>query len=276
MTAGLGLDPCTPAALEILEGLVREVAQREIMPLFGACGSRLKEDGSLVTAADTAVQAWLVKELCRRWPQFAMVGEEMPEAEQHAALWSARGAWCLDPLDGTTNFVNRLPFFAVSLALLQNGGPVLGVVYDPVRGECFKALRGQGAWLNGKRLHPPERSPALRRCVALVDFKRLKPQLAGRLGVDPPYGSQRNCGSCALEWCWLAAGRAQLSVHGGQKLWDYAAGSLILMEAGGVATTLDGGPLPYDGLAPSSALAACSLDLHEAWRAWIGHNAARC
>ena len=276
MTVDQDLDPRTHSALEVLEGLVQEVAQREVMPLFGVSSPRLKEDGSLVTAADTAVQAWLAKELRIRWPQFAMLGEEMPEAEQRVALQSAHGAWCLDPLDGTTNFVNRLPFFAVSLALLQDGGPALGVVYDPVRKECFKALRGQGAWLNGERLHPMSWSPALRRCVALVDFKRLKPHLAGRLGIDPPYGSQRNWGSCALEWCWLAAGRAQLSVHGGQKLWDYAAGSLILMEAGGVATTLDGGPLPYDGLAPSSALAACSLDLHEAWRAWIGHNAARC
>ncbi|RCN59493.1 inositol monophosphatase family protein [Acidiferrobacter thiooxydans] len=245
------------------------------MPLFGVSRSRLKEDGSLVTAADTAVQAWLAEELRIRWPQFALVGEEMPEAEQRAALQSAHGAWCLDPLDGTTNFVNRLPFFAVSLALLQDGAPTLGMVYDPVRKECFKALRGQGAWLNGERLHALDWSPALRRCVALVDFKRLKPRLAGRLGIDPPYGSQRNWGSCALEWCWLAAGRAHLSVHGGQKLWDYAAGSLILQEAGGIATTLEGRPLPYDGLAPSSTLVARSLDLYEAWRTWINHNAGR-
>ena len=275
MTVDQGLDPRTHAALEVLEGLVQEVARREIMPLFGVSRSRLKEDGSLVTAADTAVQAWLAEELRIRWPQFAMVGEEMSEAEQRAALQSAHGAWCLDPLDGTTNFVNRLPFFAVSLALLQDGGPTLGVVYDPVRKECFKALRGQGAWLNGERLRAMDWSPALRRCVALVDFKRLKPRLAGRLGIDPPYGSQRNCGSCALEWCWLAAGRAHLSVHGGQKLWDYAAGSLILKEAGGIATTLEGHPLPYDGLAPSSTLVARSLDLYEAWRTWINHNAGR-
>lgn len=275
MSVDQGLDLRTYAALEVLEGLVQEVAHQEIMPLFGVSRSRLKEDGSLVTAADTAVQSWLAEELRIRWPQFALVGEEMPEAEQRAALQSAHGAWCLDPLDGTTNFVNRLPFFAVSLALLQDGAPTLGMVYDPVRKECFKALRGQGAWLNGERLHALDWSPALRRCVALVDFKRLKPRLAGRLGVDPPYGSQRNWGSCALEWCWLAAGRAHLSVHGGQKLWDYAAGSLILQEAGGIATTLEGRPLPYDGLAPSSTLVARSPDLYEAWRTWINHNAGR-
>ncbi len=273
MTIGQGLDPCTYAALEVLEELVRTVAHREIMPRFGASGSRLKADGSLVTAADTAVQAWLAEELRIRWPQFGMMGEEMPETEQHASLRSARGLWCLDPLDGTTNFVNGLPFFAVSLALLQDGEPVLGLIYDPVREECFKALRGQGAWLNTRRLNGPERSPALRRCVALVDLKRLKPRLAGQLGVDPPYRSQRSFGSCALDWCWLAAGRAQLYVHGGQKLWDYAAGSLILRETGGVAMTLEGAPLPYGQLAPSSALAACSGDLYEAWRAWITHNA---
>lgn len=271
--ATLAPDLRTPAALDVLEELVRAVAEREVMPRFGVSGSRVKDDGSLVTAADTAVQECLVDELRMRWPELALVGEEMAEAEQYASLRSPRGAWCLDPLDGTTNFVNGLPFFAVSLALLQDGAPVLGLVYDPSRGECFTALRGQGAWLNGERLRVPDRHPALRRCVALVDFKRLQPKLAGRLGVDPPYGSQRSYGSCALDWCWLAAGRAQLYLHGGQKLWDYAAGSLILGEVGGVAMTLEGRPMTYESLAPSSALAARTGDLYEAWRTWINHNA---
>ncbi len=273
MMGDQGLDPCSHAGLEVLEDLVRMVAHQEIMPRFGASGSQLKEDGSLVTAADTAVQAWLAEELRMRWPNFGIVGEEMSEAEQYASLQSAHGVWCLDPLDGTTNFVTGLPFFAVSLALLQEGEAVVGLVYDPVRKECFKALRGQGAWLNGERMPEPGRPPALRRCVALVDFKRLKPKLAGRLGADPPYGSQRNCGSCALDWCWLAAGRAHLYLHGGQKLWDHAAGSLILREMGGIATTLEGAPLSYRELKPTSAVAARSPDLYEVWQAWIGHNA---
>ncbi len=266
-------DPCTPAGLALLEDMVRGVAEREIMPRFGVSGSHVKDDGSLVTAADTAVQEALLAQLKVLWPDLTLMGEEMGEAEQYASLGSGHGTWCLDPLDGTTNFVNGLPFFAVSLALLQGGEPVVGLVYDPSRRECFSALARHGAWLNGTPLQRPARIPALRRCVALVDFKRLRGRLPGRLGVDPPYGSQRSYGSCALDWCWIAAGRAHLYLHGGQKLWDYAAGSLILREAGGIARTLEGDFLTYERLGPSSAVAALTDDLYEAWQAWIVHNA---
>lgn len=267
------LDPCTPAALQLLEDVVRRIAHAELMPRFGASGSRVKDDGSLVTAADTAVQSCLAEELAAYWPDVQLMGEEMTEEMQYASLQCQAGTWCLDPLDGTTNFVNGVPFFAVSLALLRDNKPVLGLVYDPSRQECFSALHGQGAWLNGQPIKVRVPAPALRCCVAIVDFKRLRPRLAGRLGVDPPYRSQRSYGSCALDWCWLAVGRAHLYLHGGQKLWDYAAGSLILQEVGGVFASLDGDPMTYETLGPASAVAARTPDLYEAWRAWITHNA---
>lgn len=270
--SGLPTDPATQDVLPVLAQMVRSSAKTELLPRFGGSASRIKDDGSVVTAADTGMQARLAALLSERWPQYQLIGEEMSEDEQYASLQAEGGAWCLDPLDGTTNFVNGLPFFAVSLALLRHGQPVLGLVYDPLRDECFTALKGGGAWLNGQRLGPERAAPALRRSVAIVDFKRLQPRLAGRLGVDPPYGSQRSFGACALDWCWLAAGRAHLYLHGGQKLWDYAAGSLILQEAAGVAATLEGGPLTYDKLGNASAVAAITGDLYEAWRAWITHN----
>ena len=273
MSAGSVLDPTSQPFLRILEGLVRTAAEVELVPRFGVSGSSIKGDGTLVTVADTGMQARLAAGLFAYWPEFPLIGEEMSEAEQHGALHAGGSIWCLDPLDGTTNFVNGIPFFAVSLALLRDGQPILGLVYDPLRQECFTAVRGGGAWLNGEPLGAGAHMPALRRCVAVVDFKRLQPRLAGRLGVDPPYGSQRNLGACTLEWCWLAAGRIHLSLHGGQKLWDYAAGSLILQEAGGVAMTLDGQPIGYDSLASSSAVAARTADLYEAWRTWITYNA---
>lgn len=259
-------------ALVVVRQLVEEAARDEILPRFGQVGLRVKDDGSLVTAADTAVQARLAEGLAQRWPQFALVGEEMAPTEQQRALQSPEGAWCLDPLDGTTNFVNGLPFFAVSLALLRQGEPVLALVLDPLRSECFMAVRGVGAWLNDRPLAATHARRALRRCIAIVDLKRLAPRLAVQLGVDPPYGSQRSLGACALDWCWLAAGRAHLYLHGGQKLWDYAAGSLILREAGGVAATLSGTPIAYDRLDSASAVAAQDADLYEAWRAWLDYH----
>lgn len=265
--------PTSEAGLHLIARLVRLAAEEELLPRFGLGGARIKDDGSLVTAADTGLQALLERGLRDSWPDFPLIGEEMSETEQRAALSAEGGVWCLDPVDGTTNFVNGLPFFAVSLAFLQYGQPVMGLVYDPVRQECFTAVQGRGAQLNGVPLPKAFEAPALRRCVALVDFKRLSARLAGRLGVDPPYSSQRNLGACALDWCWLAAGRAQLYLHGGQKLWDYAAGSLILKEVNGVAATLEGTPLRYDSLHGSSAVAARTSHLYEAWQAWISHNA---
>lgn len=259
-------------ALDVLRRVVETAAQEEILPRFGQGGSSVKDDGSLVTVADTAMQARLGADLAHHWPQFALVGEEMTEAEQTVALAAPEGTWCLDPLDGTNNFVNGFPFFAVSLALLRGGVPVLGLVYDPLRGECFMAARGVGAWLNDVPLPRVGKDRALRRCVAAVDFKRLGPRLAARLGVDPPYRSQRSLGACALDWCWLAAGRVHLYLHGSQKLWDYAAGSLILQETGGYAATIPGESLNYRRLECVSAVAAQTPNLYEAWRVWLDHN----
>ncbi|MHB1950063.1 MAG: inositol monophosphatase family protein [Acidiferrobacteraceae bacterium] len=238
---------------------------------FQSSGRELKADGSWVTDADRAMHARLARELSGRWPQYALLSEEMPASEQERALERrGQGLWCLDPLDGTTNFTHGLPFYAVSLALIEGDTIVAGIVYDPVRDECFTAARGEGAWLNGIRLSAAGVAPmALRRSVGVVDFKRLTPKLARALGEDPPYGSQRHFGACALDWCWLAAGRFEVYLHGGQKLWDYAAGSLILAEAGGHQCTLAGEPVFDATLAPRSVVAARDPELFGAWQAWI-------
>ncbi len=267
---------------------MRDAARAELLPRFAAREAAgpterigverfVKGDGSVVTAADHAMQARLTAELARRWPQYALLGEEMSGAA-HASLMpqAQEGLWCLDPLDGTTNYAAGVPFFGVSLALLKIDGPVLGLVYDPLRDECFTAERGRGAWRNGVVLRTTTAAPdELRRCLAVVDFKRLPRPLAAALGSAPPYGSQRNFGACSLEWCWLAAGRFHLYLHGGQKLWDYAAGSLIAAEAGIPATTLDGEPVFSFGLASRSVVAAVDRPSFERWAAWNASIAAR-
>ena len=106
--------------------------------------------------------------------------------------------------------------------------------------------------------------------MALVDFKRLPRTLASRLSTSPPYGSQRNFGSCALEWVWMAAGRGHICLHGGQQLWDYAAGALIMREAGGFCCTLDGQPVFQGGLEPRSVVSALDPALFQRWCEWIG------
>jgi len=140
---------------------------------------------------------------------------------------------------------------------------------DPGQTAPRHAERGAGSFLNGERLPIKERVPKLGHAMAEVDFKRLTPALAKALAVSPPYASQRNFGASTLEWCYVAAGRFDVYLHGGQKLWDYAAGSLILEEAGGLMSTLDNDDFWADGLWKRSVLAARDPGLFETWKHWV-------
>jgi myo-inositol-1(or 4)-monophosphatase len=248
--------------------LVRDVARSEVTPRYLKVAHSRKADGSLFTVADAATQQALESALtdiiaC------PVLGEEMTEVEQHTA-WAAggNGLWCIDPIDGTSNFVAGIPYFAISVAYLENTRRKLGVVYDPVAGECFYAERGKGAFLDGVPL--PIRTPALelRRAMAGIEPKRLPKPLIARLVAEPPYASLRNLGASALDWCYVAAGRFDIYVHGNQKLWDYAAGALILEEAGGKLSCLEGefddGPVWE-----RSVIASASPELFGHWQAWL-------
>ncbi|HIJ48044.1 MAG TPA: inositol monophosphatase family protein, partial [Gammaproteobacteria bacterium] len=148
----------------------------------------------------------------------------------------------------------------------------LGIIYDPIRQECFSAQKGVGAWLNGKPLSLNAAAIELADCVAMVDLKRLPATLACNLATQPPFRSQRSIGSVALDWCWLAAGRLQLYLHGGQRLWDFGAGRLIFAEAGGnfsLADEIKQSAGYTQDLQPKVAKAALNLQLFEQWVEWI-------
>lgn len=259
--------------LDALAQIVKTAAREELLPRFAVSERCFKVDGSIVTAADVAMQERLARELAGFAPGLRLLGEEMTAQAQDEALQAGDGGlWCLDPLDGTSNFASGIPFFCVSLGLLVGRKPVLGVVYDPVRDECFVAEAGRGACLNGQPLRCQPCGLPLRGSIAVVDFKRLPPSLRSALVSSPPYSSQRYFGSGALEWAWLAAGRFQVYLHGRQKLWDYAAGALILAEAGGFAESLEGGPVFTESLPPRSAVAACDAALFAQWRDWLARQ----
>lgn len=259
--------------LEDLCQILRAAACNEILPRFKYAAAETKTDGSLVTAADVGTQAFILAELRGRFPDVPVLGEEMGVQEQEALLAGTQGhLWCLDPLDGTSNFAGDFPFFGISLALLEGGQARLGLVLDPVRDECFAAERGKGAWLNGQALRLAPASNALKDALALVDLKRLPVEILMRLGGEAPYRSQRSLGAVALEWCWLAAGRARIYLHGGQRLWDWAAGRLIASEAGVQSLIMGqgGGGVPVElSLEPCMAVAAANEALLEQWTAWL-------
>ena len=259
--------------LQRLTAVLREAAATEIMPRFHHARSHAKADGSLVTETDAATQAYLTAALAAAYPGVPMLGEEMTAAEQRHLLDAAdQTLWVLDPVDGTSNYAGGYPGFAISLALIKGGQVVLGLVLDPVRDECFAASRGGGAWCNGAPLAPFTPGPRLGDCLAMIDFKRLPAARIPALFRPGGFRSQRNLGASALEWCWLAAGRFQLYLHGGQKLWDYAAGDLIAAEAGIASRTYRPfGTAPATGLTlePRLAVAAATPDLLAQWLDFI-------
>ena len=257
----MNLDP----DLKQLANIVMAAADDIIMAQADGVCCTTKADGSPVTEIDLAVQEKVRSELSRLWPAISFLSEEMSSLEQQSVLDSGNSYWCLDPLDGTTNYVTSIPLFAISLALVSPEGCEIGLVYDPSRKELFSARRGGGAAINGESLHCSTVANELADCIAAVDFKRLPSTLRCRLAESAPFRSQRNIGTVALEWCWMAAGRFQLYLHGGQKLWDYAAGELIFREAGGVAQTLEGENAFAHQLASRSAIAAGNERLFGLW-----------
>jgi len=245
----------TASVLDQVVDLAKDLSDREIIPFFKKISHYRKNDGSPVTAVDAAVQTALEAAL-PKIVKAPVLGEEMTNNQQ-IQIWGQRdtGIWCVDPIDGTTNFVNGIPYFAVSIAYFLEGEPVIG--------------RG-GAWLGARSLlENQSRHVRLRECVASVDFKRLPESLRTRLVSSPPYASQRNFGAAALEWCDVASGLFDVYVHGNQKIWDFAAGALILSEAGGVMASFKKVPFWSDDALARPVIAARDPAIFEEWSDWL-------
>ena len=252
-----------------LELLIPKLADEWLPQFFNRTTAEIKSDGSIVTAADYAMQDSLARELKLLAPEIAMLSEEMSTKKQKEVMDSGQPYWCLDPVDGTNNFHHGVPLYAVSLALIEHNEIRLGIIYDPDRHELFSACQNSGLRINGQLHMKPEQPDILKKCLASVDFKRLNSAMKDRLLQDMPFKSQRNIGTCALEWAWLAAGRTQLILHGGEKFWDYAAGTLLLQEAGGLSSTDEGEAIFNNSLQNRLIIAASHRQLHQQWLAYL-------
>jgi len=256
--------------LEKLMSLVKVAAKEELLKDFGHSEFEYKDDGSVITPADLAMQNRLEEELKQHWPSYGILGEEMSEDEQLAVVEKGGTYWCIDPLDGTSNYAAGLPFFAVSIALIVENQQHLGLIYDPIRDEMYTAIKGEGAYFNGVRMDGTKTKLTEKKpIVAEIDLKRLPTTLAVKLVSESIFASQRNIGSSAIDWCWMTAGRFDIYLHGGQKLWDYAAGSLIFREAGGHTVSLDDHEVFRGQLEVRSVLASYDENLFNYWYQWI-------
>jgi myo-inositol-1(or 4)-monophosphatase len=157
--------------------------------------------------------------------------------------------WIVDPLDGTTNYVHGLPAYCVSVALRWGMRPLAGCVFDPVSGECFSAGLGKGAYLNGERIRVSQVTQPSEALIALSFPARVlpgSPELLDLLTLIPHCQAFRRLGSSALNLCYVAAGRLDAYFARDAKVWDFAAGALIALEAGGTVGGGDGGGFSLD------------------------------
>lgn len=200
----------------------------------------VKEDKSFVTAADREAESVIVTEIKKHFPDHGILCEESGEEKSRSQF-----QWVIDPLDGTGNFVNGIPLFAVSIALLKDGVPIVGVVYQPVGDALYAAERGRGATWRGR----PVRVSTGDAEHAMISFgpgKKEKKDLNALLSCAEEFvQSKRYLGSCALELAYVARGGTEGFLCLGLNKWDYAAGVLLIHEAGGMITDLNGVPWKF-------------------------------
>lgn len=210
----------------------------------GAERVREKERADLVTAVDEAVERLVTERLRAAFPGDAVVAEEFG-----AAVRGEARRWILDPVDGTTNFVHGHPFVCVSLALVDEAGPAVGVIHAPCLGEVFHAVRGQGAFLNGAPIRVSGTASLKDALLATgFPFKQGKGDLDAYmlLVADAIRASRdvRRAGSAALDLAFTACGRVDAFFEVGLAPWDVAAGILLVEEAGGRVSGWPGDAAP--------------------------------
>lgn len=221
--------------------------------------ARTKGERDVVTAADTASEALISSRIREAFPGDGVVAEE---GTSEPAMSGRR--WYIDPLDGTVNFAHRLPIWCVSMSLFEGDQPVLAVIHDPVLGETFTAARGEGARLNGEPIATSGVSNLEDAFVHLtIDFnpESLSKGLQDIYILAPEVLRTRNIGSAALALAYVACGRFDAMVHRAAHTWDYGAGVLLIEEAGGAVTQVDGSPYTAEA---SAVLAGSTEPLRDA------------
>ena len=228
---------------------------------------REKAPKDLVTDADLASQRAIRRMLLDAFDDYRFVGEEEGENEPPESVRRGRPdappCWVVDPLDGTVNYVHRLQSFAVSIGLYAAGKMRLGVIYDPVTDEMFTALDGGGAKCNDQPIRTSdcgEISDSLVACSFPAGVKGGDPEVARFIRVLEQCRSLRRLGSCALNMCYVAAGRLDAYWATNVSTWDSAAGTVIAREAGAVLTAYEGGE--FDDWDPKFCVSA-TQPLHQ-------------
>ena len=224
------LDTATQAALlggDVLESWASKFSARE------------KSPANLVTEADLASEQAIYEFIHSRYADHRFLGEEGLLHDEGNSPYR----WIIDPLDGTSNYVHRFPYYAVSIGLEYDGELIVGVIFDPNRNELFSAAKRQGAMLNGESIRPSDNTElAAAMCMASlpVNATRDHPAVQRFLAVLGEAQTVQRTGSAALNLCCVACGRIDAFWSTSLKPWDQAAGALIVMESGASISKTDG------------------------------------
>jgi len=216
----------------------------------------------MVSDADRDAEALVVELLAAERPEDGVFGEERADSEGPSGR-----RWVVDPLDGTTNYLYGFPAWAVSVAVQDEAGPLAGVVYDPLRDELFAAARGAGCTLDGRPVAEPAEVSLDQALIATgfaYEAERRAEQAQVLSRVLPRARDIRRAGAAALDLAWVAAGRVDGYFERGLKPWDWAAGRLLVAEAGGTVAELAG--------EPPGLVAARSPGLAQSLAEIVGHR----
>lgn len=244
-TGSVALDLDLQSAVSTAKLAARQAGEI-LLSMRGSAAVHTKSGKDLVTDADLAAQIAICQSLGKAYPEHGFLGEEGAVGileSQKIGLQRSPYCWVVDPLDGTTNYAHGFPQYAVSIALTYERYPVLGVIFDPEAQEMFTAVKGHGALLNDRPIRTSAQSELSQSLVAAglspnlkegsVEIRNVNRMLLASQGL-------RRLGSAALNLCYVACGRLDGYWGGTLKLWDIAAGVLLVREAQGVVTDTQG------------------------------------
>ncbi|MFP4068604.1 MAG: inositol monophosphatase family protein [Opitutales bacterium] len=249
--------------LDSVESMLPGLEKQLLRLQRGTLEIRTKTTGvDLVTQADTTSERILVEHLNEHFPDDAIIGEEGTDQGNHEDA-DVSFKWILDPIDGTTNFANRFPIWAISIGLRHGDTTVGGLVRAPGLHLRYRAVRGEGATCNGEPIRINDKT-SLREGIVATGFpydraKRAAPLSRALENILRKAGGVRRLGAAALDLCFLADGRLTGYYEMGLQPWDFAAGVLIAEEAGAMLTDFEGGPLD---IFKSAGVVAANPKLH--------------
>lgn len=242
--------------LETTVGIAREAGALLLPYYHRRVKVEYKGEVDIVTEADRASEALILKRLTEHFPDHAVVAEEGGSHPGDSAY-----RWYIDPLDGTTNFAHSFPMFCVSMGLEKDGEIILGVIYDPLHEELFSAEKGSGARLNNKEIHVSTVG-RLEESLPATGFPSKKRHKNANIHfyhqISMRTHGVRRAGSAALDLAYVASGRLDCFWEFNLHSWDMAAGKLIVQEAGGCVTDMQGQP----HLMTSTSIVASNRLLH--------------